>query len=311
METETPEPNSDWDYPLTDDELQAIDAVFSAAVSASPINKCRRFNCPDAALASFDSPATTRRRLPQTLFTFRQRRKNSSSLSCSTFSTNRSYVDASYSYREVKFGGRIVYSRTIEEVERAAEELLKFMDINKRKGDQCVLGLDIEWRPSFKRGVAPGKVAVMQICVDNDLCHVLHVIHSGIPKSLQYLLADPSMLKVGVCIANDAAKVLQDYNLSITSLRDLSDLANQKLCGDPKKWSLSMLTENLICRQLPKPSKIRLGNWEVEVLSKEQLNYAATDAYVSWYLYQVLKSLPDPADNTTPKTPTRNVQRNM
>lgn len=196
-----------------------------------------------------------------------------------------------------------MYSRTIEEVERAAEELLKFMDINKRKGDQCVLGLDIEWRPTFKRGVTPGKVAVMQICVDNNICHVIHVIHSGIPKSLQYLLEDPSTLKVGVCIANDAAKVLLDYNLSISSLRDLSDLANQKLGGVPKRWSLSMLTENLICRQLPKPSKIRLGNWEVEVLSKEQLNYAATDAYVSWYLYQVLKSLPDPADNTTPTTP--------
>lgn len=55
-------------------------------------------------------------------------------------------------YSEIKFGGRIVYSRTIEEVERAAEELLKFMDINKRKGDQCVLGLDIEWRPTFKKG---------------------------------------------------------------------------------------------------------------------------------------------------------------
>lgn len=45
-----------------------------------------------------------------------------------------------------------MYSRTIEEVERAAEELIKFMDINKRKGDQCVLGLDIEWRPTFKKG---------------------------------------------------------------------------------------------------------------------------------------------------------------
>ncbi|XP_073125450.1 3'-5' exonuclease [Henckelia pumila] len=302
METETPDSNSDWDYPLTDNELQAIDAAFSA-VSASPIRKCRRFSCTDAALASFDSPATTRRRLPETLFTFRQRQKSSSSLSCSTFSRNRSDVDASYSYREIKFGGRIVYSRTAEEVERAAEELLKFMDINKRKGDQCVLGLDIEWRPTFKRGVAPGKVAVMQICVDNNLCHVLHVIHSGIPKSLRNLLEDPSTLKVGVCIANDAAKVLLDYNLSITSLRDLSDQANQKLGGDPKKWSLSMLTEHLICRQLPKPSKIRLGNWEVEVLSKEQLNYAATDAYVSWYLYQVLKSLPDPAANTAPRTP--------
>ncbi|KAL0382804.1 UNVERIFIED_CONTAM: Werner Syndrome-like exonuclease [Sesamum calycinum] len=49
--------------------------------------------------------------------------------------------------------------------------------------------------------------------------------------------------------------------------------------------------------QLPKPKKIRLGNWEVAVLSQEQLNYAATDAYVSWYLYQVLKNLPDPPEN--------------
>ncbi|CAA3007369.1 Werner Syndrome-like exonuclease [Olea europaea subsp. europaea] len=31
-------------------------------------------------------------------------------------------------------------------------------------------------------------------------------------------------------------------------------------------------------------------NWEVEVLSKERLKYAAMDAYVYWYLYQALKS---------------------
>ncbi|KZV48459.1 Werner Syndrome-like exonuclease [Dorcoceras hygrometricum] len=296
METETQVADSDWDYPLTDDELRAIDAALSAAVSAPPIKKCRSSNCSDATLASSDSPATTRRRLPQTLFTFQQRQKSSSSLSSTDFSTNRSYVDAKYSYQEIKFGGGVVYSRTVDEVERAAEELLKFMDISKRKGDQCILGLDIEWRPTFKRGVAPGKVAVMQICVDNNLCHVLHVIHSGIPKNLQNLLEDPSTLKVGVCIANDAAKVLRDYNISVSSLRDLSDVANQKLGGDPKRWSLSMLTESLICRQLPKPSKIRLGNWEAKVLSKEQLDYAATDAYVSWLLYQVLTNLPDPAD---------------
>ncbi|KAK4483340.1 hypothetical protein RD792_010526 [Penstemon davidsonii] len=136
-------------------------------------------------------------------------------------------------------------------------------------------------------GVAPGKAAVMQICGDNNRCHVLHIIHSGIPKNLQCLLEDPSSMKVGVCIANDATKVLQDHNVSINSLGELSDLANQKLGGDLKKWSLSTLTEMIICKQLPKPNKIRLGNWEVEVLSKEQLNYAATDAYVSWYLYQV------------------------
>lgn len=39
--------------------------------------------------------------------------------------------------------------------------------------------------------------------------------------------------------------------------------------------------------QLMKPSKIRLGNWEAD-LSKEQLQYAATDAFTSWYLYEVV-----------------------
>ncbi|GJN38387.1 hypothetical protein PR202_gb27423 [Eleusine coracana subsp. coracana] len=44
---------------------------------------------------------------------------------------------------------------------------------------------------------------------------------------------------------------------------------------------------------LPKPSNIRMGNWEAYVLSKHQLQYAATDAYISWYLYEVLQNLPD------------------
>lgn len=40
--------------------------------------------------------------------------------------------------------------------------------------------------------------------------------------------------------------------------------------------------------QLHKPNKIKLGNWETNFLSKEQLDYAATDAFASWYLYQVI-----------------------
>lgn len=53
-----------------------------------------------------------------------------------------------------------------------------------------------------------------------------------------------------MCIANDASKVLRDYDVSINTLQDLSDTANQKLGGDPKKWSLSSLTKMLICKQV-------------------------------------------------------------
>ncbi|XP_028127153.1 Werner Syndrome-like exonuclease isoform X4 [Camellia sinensis] len=200
-------------------------------------------------------------------------------------------------YPTMTFKGQIVYSRTFGDVEKAAKELLEIVETRKRGVDQVILGFDIEWRPTFRRGVSPGKAAVMQICGDTSHCYVMHIIHSGIPQNLQALLEDPTSVKVGVGIVNDAFKVFKDHNVSIKGLEDLSGLANQKLGGDPKKWSLASLTEMLICKQLPKPEKIRLGNWEADFLSKEQLEYAATDAFVSWYLHQALNCLPDAADN--------------
>ena len=55
--------------------------------------------------------------------------------------------------------------------------------------------LDIE-RNLNSAGFSPGKAAVMQICGDTSHCHVMHIFHSGIPKSLQLLLEDPTLLKV-------------------------------------------------------------------------------------------------------------------
>ncbi|CAJ1849207.1 unnamed protein product [Sphenostylis stenocarpa] len=141
----------------------------------------------------------------------------------------------------------------------------------------------------------------MQICVDSSHCHVLHLIHSGIPQNLQLLLENPEVMKyytnfdlhkVGVGIHGDATKFFRDYKISVKGMMDLSFHANKKLGGD-HKWGLSSLTEKLLSKQLKKPNKIRLGNWETPVLSKEQLQYAATDAFASWCLHQAIKDLPE------------------
>ncbi|CAA3016664.1 Werner Syndrome-like exonuclease isoform X1 [Olea europaea subsp. europaea] len=301
--------DSDWDRPFTDEELEAIDAICRSATtisssssSSTPIKKRHVLECTNDH-ASTVSPPKTRRRLPESLFTFRKEPHTSFSFSpCSRNRFNFRNNTVRSPYQDMKFGGRIVYSRTVEEVEKAADELLHFIEAKKSKEGKCILGLDIEWKPTFRKGVAPGKAEVLQICGDNNNCYVLHIIHSGIPQKLRFLLEDPTSLKVGIGIANDADKVFQDHNVSIMTLEDLSNLANWKLSGVAKRWSLASLTEMVICRQLPKPNKIRLGNWEVEVLSKEQLKYAATDAYVSWYLYQVLKSFPEPVDNKSETT---------
>ncbi|KAJ8530766.1 hypothetical protein K7X08_023647 [Anisodus acutangulus] len=289
----------DWDRPFTDEELEEIDAAFESATK-------RRNDSGDLAGTGYESRRKSCRRLPESLFVYNQQNEGSNTSSLTPCIRNRSQCSYSYrssnqakivmQYPEMTFKGRVIYSRTTKEVEQSAVELFNFVEEKKRKEGHVALGFDIEWKPTFRRGVPPGKAAVMQICGDKGNCYVLHIIHSGIPQTLQFLLEDPTVVKVGVCIANDAYKVLQDHNVSVSALEDLSELANRKL-DDPKKWSLASLTEKLLAKQLPKPSNIRLGNWEANMLSREQLHYAATDAFVSWYLYQALKSLPEIVDD--------------
>ncbi|KAK7387613.1 hypothetical protein VNO78_28532 [Psophocarpus tetragonolobus] len=247
--------------PFTEEELEAIEASLS-----NPNRRRRR-----------------RRRLPTSLIALQH--PNASSLSPRpAYSNMRLPV--------IKFSGQIMYSRTFDAVENAATKLLQILHEKKTQMMEFAIGFDIEWKPTFRKGVPPGKVAVMQICGDSSQCHVLHLIHSGIPRNLQRLLEDPTIMKVGAGIGGDAAKVFRDYNISVKGVMDLSLHANQKLGGD-HKWGLASLTEKLLSKQLKKPQKIRMGNWETPVLSKEQLEYAATDAFASWYLYQAIKDLPD------------------
>ncbi|KDP39330.1 hypothetical protein JCGZ_01087 [Jatropha curcas] len=276
---------SEWDQPLTDEELQAIDAIEAsfqrpALTTTTPSSSAIRKR--QSTLQNDHNLQKTRRQLPNSVLGLSR-----------PFSLSPCQANIKMRYPSMKFGGRILYSRTPMDVEEAANELLFSLEAKRGETDQVAIGLDIEWRPTFRRGVLPGKAAVLQLCSGTDDCYVMHIIHSGITKTLQFLLEDATLLKVGVGIRGDSAKIFKDYNISTKAVEDLSYVANKKLGGEPKNWSLQSLTEKLVCKELQKPNKIRLGNWEVDVLSKEQLQYAATDAFASWQLCQVLKSLPD------------------
>ncbi|KAK8955414.1 Werner Syndrome-like exonuclease [Platanthera guangdongensis] len=199
------------------------------------------------------------------------------------------------------FGGRIVYSRTSAEVGRATAEIFHKIEQLKHEADEEIsFGFDMEWRPTFKKGHTLRKAAVLQVCMDPSDCYIMHIIHSGVPSILKSLLKNPSFSKVGIGIHGDARKISRDYNVCVTPLVDLSKYANLKLGGAPKNWGLAPLTKMLACRELLKPNKIRMGNWEAKELSEEQLHYAATDAFASWHLYQVLKAIPDPKPQSPP-----------
>ncbi|KAJ4866783.1 Werner Syndrome-like exonuclease [Raphanus sativus] len=270
--------SSSWgDEEFTEEDLVAIEAIEASHLSQSSSSSTVR-------PATSNPNQIRRRQLPRSI---------TSPTPSKRFPLSRCRAK---NFPAMRFGGRILYSKTASEVDRRAMQLLKVLDTKRDHSGRAFIGFDIEWRPNFRKGVLPGKVAVVQICVDNSYCDVMQIIHSGIPQSLQHLIEDSTLVKVGIGINGDSVKLFHDHGVSIKDVEDLSDLANRKIGGGLKKWGLASLTETLVCKELLKPNRIRLGNWEVRPLSKEQLQYAATDAYASWHLYHVLKDLPDAVD---------------
>ncbi|CAH8382660.1 unnamed protein product [Eruca vesicaria subsp. sativa] len=272
--------SSSWgEEEFTEEDLLAIEAIEASHLSSQSSSSSSVTVRP-----ATSNPNQIRRQLPRSI---------TSPTPSKRFPLSRCRAK---NFPAMRFGGRILYSKTASEVDRRAMQLLKVLDTKRDLSGRAFIGFDIEWRPCFRKGALPGKVAVVQICVDNHYCDVMQIIHSGIPQSLQHLIEDSTLVKVGIGINGDSVKLFHDYGVSIKDVDDLSDLANKKIDGGLKKWGLASLTETLVCKELLKPNRIRLGNWEALPLSKEQLQYAATDAYASWHLYHVLKDLPDAVD---------------
>lgn len=95
------------------------------------------------------------------------------------------------------------------------------------------------------KGVLPGKAAVMQICGNTSLCHVMRTFHSGITS----LLEDSTLVKVGVGISGDCAKVLRDYNVSVKSVRTFPIMQIKSLVEN-LKLGVFALAKILVCKEL-------------------------------------------------------------
>ncbi|VVA92236.1 unnamed protein product [Arabis nemorensis] len=131
-------------------------------------------------------------------------------------SSNASHsIEESRDFAAMNFDGRILYSKTASEVDKRTMQHLQVLETKRDDSGKAIVGFDIEWRPSFRKGVLPNKVAVIHICVDNDYCDVMHIIHSGIPQRLKHLIEDSTLIKVGIGIEGDSVKLFHDHGVSI------------------------------------------------------------------------------------------------
>ncbi|XP_044257076.1 Werner Syndrome-like exonuclease [Tribolium madens] len=197
----------------------------------------------------------------------------------------------------IQFKGKKIYIREFVDCALACDNLIKLAD---EAADVLVLGFDIEWPFSFQTG--PGKAALIQISPDLNTCYLIQISDlKKIPKGLTVLLAHPKIRITGVNIKNDIRKLSRDFSgfdveKIIENCVDSGVLANQVLPFQ-QRWSMEKLVTFLLKMTICKDNKVRMSKWHVSPLSKEQLDYAATDAYASLVLYNELKKREEQKEN--------------
>ncbi|MDR1225870.1 MAG: 3'-5' exonuclease domain-containing protein 2 [Prevotellaceae bacterium] len=158
------------------------------------------------------------------------------------------------------------------------------VDINAVAGylmQQPVLGYDTESQPSFVRGVHHG-VSLLQLST-NDRAFLLRVDKIGIPKPLIPVLQNPKILKIGAAIGEDIRGMQRVQRFRPQGFIDLQKMVESYGIQDKavKKMAAIVLQVRISKSQ-------QTSNWGAKKYTREQMLYAATDAWVCREIYMKL-----------------------
>lgn len=160
---------------------------------------------------------------------------------------------------------------TQKEVKNAVKYLRNF----------SALGFDTETKPSFRKG-DNHRVALLQLATEGRV--VLFRIHRvGLPEGIIKILSNPSVIKAGVAIHDDLKALQRISNFTPAGFVELQESAVNSGIHD---FSLKKLCAIVLGFRISKIQQ--LSNWEADLLTEQQMNYAATDAWTSLQIYKKL-----------------------
>lgn len=178
---------------------------------------------------------------------------------------------------------------TIRVVERKQDipEALSILGISKDSlttpESDLMFGFDIEWTPYSNYNTKP--ISLIQISNTNTsvvfrLSQMRKANKSNhttfeLPQPLQDFLTNEKYKKVGLSTHSDSIKINKEFGIQVKGCIEISDLPVWNRC---KPRSLQGLTAHFLRKHLPKSE--RMTDWETSRLSKEQIDYAALDAWV-------------------------------
>ncbi len=164
------------------------------------------------------------------------------------------------------------------------DNLITFYKVFPRLLGSNILGFDTETKPTFRKG-KKYSVSLIQLS-SGDLACLFRINKIGLPDELIDLLADPSVVKVGVAVHDDIKFLKSVRKFTPGGFIDLQvmvkDFGIQS--SGLKKLAAIILGFRISKRQ-------QVTDWEAEQLSEAQEIYAATDAWVCQQIYEKLTNV--------------------
>jgi len=166
-------------------------------------------------------------------------------------------------------------------VVKSKEELASAMD--KLTGAK-LLGFDTETRPAYTKGVSYPP-SLLQLANEKEV-FIFQLKHLGLTKPLRDLLADPAVIKAGVSLAYDLRELEKLARFKAAGFVDLGLLAKK---AGIRNHGLRGLAAVLLGFRISKGAQTT--NWAKDTLTPQQIQYAATDAWVGRRLYLALTQI--------------------
>ncbi|MBN1159595.1 MAG: 3'-5' exonuclease domain-containing protein 2 [Bacteroidales bacterium] len=170
------------------------------------------------------------------------------------------------------FEGKIYLIDTTEKL-KSAEPLL----VNER-----IFGFDTETKPSYKKGRIH-QVSLLQLATHNK-AFLFRLNKIKIPDLLVQIIQDPDCLKIGTAIREDLNALNRLRAMEPEGFVELQEFVKKYGIADN---GLKKLTANVLGIRISKRNQT--SNWARAVLTREQLQYAAMDAWVCLEIYKTLK----------------------
>jgi ribonuclease D len=171
------------------------------------------------------------------------------------------------------FKGKIVLLQEEAKLARAFDEIK----------EHEAIGFDTETRPSFKKGVIH-KVSLLQIAIPEKV-FLVRLNQTGMAKPIIDFLENDDIQKAGIGIRDDIKALNRLLRFQPGGFTELSVLARE---AGLQVESVKKLAALLLGFRISKAAQT--SNWEAATLTKKQLEYAATDAWVCLEIYKKLKA---------------------